>query len=163
MSARALYPGSFDPVTLGHLDILKRASKVFDEIIVAVLHNSEKQPLFSLEERVSLLKESTQSLPNVKVEFFEGLMIDFAKKRGVHAVLRGLRAVSDFEYELKITSINKKLDEDIETFFLMSNSKYSFLSSSIVKEVAKYNAPQVADLVPEPVGKALKEKFPKIK
>lgn len=160
MAGLALYPGSFDPVTLGHLDILKRASKVFDEIIVAVLHNSDKNPLFTLEERVALLKETTQNLQNVKVEFFEGLMIDFARKRGVNAVLRGLRAVSDFEYELKITSINKKLDDDIETFFMMSNSSYSFLSSSIVKEVAKYNA-QVSDLVPEPVEKALKLKFQK--
>lgn len=160
MTGVALYPGSFDPVTLGHLDILKRASKVFDEIIVAVLHNSDKKPLFTLEERVELLKETTQDLPNVKVDAFEGLMIDFARKRGVNAVLRGLRAVSDFEYELKITSINKKLDEEIETFFMMSNSKYSFLSSSIVKEVAKYNA-VVSDLVPEPVEKALKLKFHK--
>lgn len=158
MAGLALYPGSFDPVTLGHLDILKRASKVFDEIIVAVLHNGDKKPLFTLEERVELLKESTKDLPNVKVESFEGLMIDFAKKRGVNAVLRGLRAVSDFEYELKITSINKKLDEEIETFFMMSNSKYSFLSSSIVKEIAKYNA-QVSDLVPEPVERALRQKF----
>ncbi|WEG11684.1 pantetheine-phosphate adenylyltransferase [Pullulanibacillus sp. KACC 23026] len=160
MTGIALYPGSFDPVTLGHLDILKRASNVFDEIIVAVLHNGEKKPLFTLEERVTLLKETTQDLPNVTVESFGGLMIDFARKRGVNAVLRGLRAVSDFEYELKITSINKKLAEEIETFFMMSNSNYSFLSSSIVKEVAKYNA-QVSDLVPEPVERALKAKFQK--
>jgi pantetheine-phosphate adenylyltransferase len=158
MTGVALYPGSFDPVTLGHLDILKRASKVFDEIIVAVLHNGNKTPLFTLEERVDLLKATTKDLPNVKVDFFEGLMIDYAKKRGVKAVLRGLRAVSDFEYELQITSINKKLDDDIETFFMMTNSKYSFLSSSIVKEIAKYKA-NVSDLVPEPVEIALRKKY----
>jgi pantetheine-phosphate adenylyltransferase len=158
MTGVALYPGSFDPVTLGHLDILKRASKVFDEIIVAVLHNGNKTPLFSLEERVELLKATTQDLPNVKVDFFEGLMIDYAKKKGVKAVLRGLRAVSDFEYELQITSINKKLDDDIETFFMMTNSKYSFLSSSIVKEIAKYKA-NVSDLVPEAVEYALRKKY----
>ncbi|HET6872888.1 MAG TPA: pantetheine-phosphate adenylyltransferase [Sporolactobacillaceae bacterium] len=158
MTGVALYPGSFDPVTLGHLDILKRASKVFDEIIVAVLHNGNKTPLFSLEERVELLKATTKDLPNVKVDFFEGLMIDYAKKKGVKAVLRGLRAVSDFEYELQITSINKKLDDDIETFFMMTNSKYSFLSSSIVKEIAKYKA-NVSDLVPEAVELALRKKY----
>jgi pantetheine-phosphate adenylyltransferase len=158
MTGIALYPGSFDPVTLGHLDILKRASKVFDEIIVAVLHNGNKTPLFSLEERVDLLKATTKDLPNVKVDFFEGLMIDYAKKKGVKAVLRGLRAVSDFEYELQITSINKKLDDDIETFFMMTNSKYSFLSSSIVKEIAKYKA-NVSDLVPEAVELALRKKY----
>lgn len=158
MTGVALYPGSFDPVTLGHLDILKRASKVFDEIIVAVLHNGNKTPLFSLEERVELLKATTKDLPNVKVDFFEGLMIDYAKKKGVKAVLRGLRAVSDFEYELQITSINKKLDDDIETFFMMTNSKYSFLSSSIVKEIAKYKA-NVSDLVPEAVEHALRKKY----
>jgi pantetheine-phosphate adenylyltransferase len=158
MTGVALYPGSFDPVTLGHLDILKRGSKVFDEIIVAVLHNGNKTPLFTLEERVELLKATTKDLPNVKVDFFEGLMIDYAKKRGVKAVLRGLRAVSDFEYELQITSINKKLDDDIETFFMMTNSKYSFLSSSIVKEIAKYKA-NVSDLVPEPVETALRKKY----
>ncbi|HSU79869.1 MAG TPA: pantetheine-phosphate adenylyltransferase [Candidatus Angelobacter sp.] len=158
MTGVALYPGSFDPVTLGHLDILKRASKVFDEIIVAVLHNGNKTPLFSLEERVELLKATTKDLPNVRVNFFEGLMIDYAQKQGVKAVLRGLRAVSDFEYELQITSINKKLDDEIETFFMMSNSKYSFLSSSIVKEIAKYKA-NVSDLVPEPVEIALRKKY----
>jgi pantetheine-phosphate adenylyltransferase len=155
----ALYPGSFDPVTLGHLDIIKRGTKVFDHVIVAVLHNSGKQqPLFSVEERVELLKQSTSSLPNIEIDFFEGLMIDYARKKKVNAVLRGLRAVSDFEYELQITSINKKLDENIETFFMMTNNKYSFLSSSIVKEVAKYHG-SVTDLVPEPVERALKQKF----
>ncbi|WP_077614466.1 pantetheine-phosphate adenylyltransferase [Caenibacillus caldisaponilyticus] len=155
----ALYPGSFDPVTLGHLDIIKRGAKIFDKVIVAVLNNSEKrQPLFTVEERVQLLKESTADIPNVEIDSFEGLMIEYAKKRKVDAVLRGLRAVSDFEYELQITSINKTLDEQIETLFMMTSNKYSFLSSSIVKEVAKYHG-SVSDLVPEPVERALKLKF----
>ncbi|MGV3487830.1 MAG: pantetheine-phosphate adenylyltransferase [Tuberibacillus sp.] len=157
--AVALYPGSFDPVTLGHLDIIQRGSKVFDRIIVAVLHNSEKnKPLFTVEERVELLKESVSSFPNVEVDSFNGLMIDYARKRKVNAVLRGLRAVSDFEYEMLLTSINKKLDDNIETFFMMTNNKYSFLSSSIVKEVAKYHG-SVTDLVPKHVETALKQKF----
>lgn len=155
----ALYPGSFDPVTNGHLDIIRRGAKVFDRVIVAVLHNSGKQdPLFSVEERVELLKKSITSLSNVEIDYFDGLMIDYARKRKVNTVLRGLRAVSDFEYEMTITSINKKLDNNIETFFMMTNNKYSFLSSSIVKEVAKYHG-SVTDLVPEHVESALKQKF----
>jgi pantetheine-phosphate adenylyltransferase len=155
----ALYPGSFDPVTLGHLDIIQRGAKVFDRLIVAVLHNSGKsQPLFTVEERVELLEKSVAAFPNVEVDYFDGLMIEYAKKRKVNAVLRGLRAVSDFEYELQITAINKKLDEEIETFFMMTSSHYSFLSSSIVKEVAKYNG-SVAGLVPEHVELALKKKY----
>ena len=155
----ALYPGSFDPVTNGHLDIIQRGAKVFDRVIVAVLHNSGKQdPLFSVEERVELLKKSITSLSNVEIDYFDGLMIDYARKRKVNTVLRGLRAVSDFEYEMTITSINKKLDDNIETFFMMTNNKYSFLSSSIVKEVAKYRG-SITDLVPEHVEIALKQKF----
>ncbi|GGE41166.1 phosphopantetheine adenylyltransferase [Pullulanibacillus camelliae] len=158
MPGIALYPGSFDPVTLGHLDIIKRGSKVFDRIIVAVLHNSSKSPLFSIEERVNLLKETTKHLANVEVDYFQGLMIDYARERQVNAVLRGLRAVSDFEFELQITSMNKKLDDSIETFFMMTSSEYSFLSSSIVKEIAKYHG-KVTDLVPPEVEAALKQKF----
>ncbi len=158
MSRIALCPGSFDPVTYGHLDIIKRGSKVFDHIIVAVLHNSSKNPLFSVEERVALLEETTKDLPNVTIDYFEGLLINFARKKKVHAVLRGLRAISDFEYELQIASINKTMDDDIETCFMMTNSKYSFLSSSIVKEIAKYNA-DVTEFVPPAVIEALKNKF----
>ncbi|GGH74422.1 pantetheine-phosphate adenylyltransferase [Pullulanibacillus pueri] len=158
MAGVVLYPGSFDPVTLGHLDIIKRGSKVFDKVIVAVLQNDAKHPLFTVEERVNLLKETTIDLPNVEVDSFTGLMIEYARERKVNAVLRGLRAVSDFEFELQITSMNKKLDDTIETFFMMTNKEYSFLSSSIVKEVAKYHG-KVTDLVPEPVEQALKLKY----
>ncbi|MUV36240.1 Pantetheine-phosphate adenylyltransferase [Lentibacillus sp. JNUCC-1] len=158
MNRLAICPGSFDPVTYGHLDIIRRGARVFDEVIVAVFNNHSKQPLFTGEERISLLKEVTADLPNVHVDVSEGLLIDYARKKGAHAILRGLRAVSDFEYELQITSMNRKLDENIETFFMMTNNQYSFLSSSIVKEVAKYQG-NVSGLVPEPVERALIEKF----
>lgn len=158
MTRKAICPGSFDPVTLGHLDIIRRGAKIFDEVIVAVLINGSKKPLFTVEERMELLKKSTAEIPNVSVDSFHGLLVDYAKQQNARAVLRGLRAVSDFEYEMQITSINKKLDDDIETFFMMTNNQYSFLSSSIVKEVAQYRSP-VSDLVPEPVERALMNKF----
>jgi pantetheine-phosphate adenylyltransferase len=158
MGKIALCPGSFDPVTRGHLDIIKRASKVFNEVIVCVFNHSNKSPLFTVEERVELLKEVTKDLPNVKIDAYQGLLIDYAKSVGAQAVIRGLRAVSDFEYEMQIASINRKLDEEIETFFMMANNQYSFLSSSIVKEVAKYQA-IVSDLVPEVVEEALRKKY----
>ncbi|MGC4375522.1 pantetheine-phosphate adenylyltransferase [Fictibacillus sp. Mic-4] len=158
MKKIAVCSGSFDPVTLGHLDIIARGAKIFDEIIIVIATNSSKKPLFSVEERIQLLVESTKELPNVRVDSFSGLLIDYVQKVGANVILRGLRAVSDFEYEMQIASINKKLNEDIETFFMMTNNQYSFLSSSIVKEAAKYGA-NVSDLVPEPVEIALKEKF----
>lgn len=158
MSGIAICPGSFDPVTYGHLDIIRRGAKVFDHVIVAVLHNSGKEPLFTVEERVALLEETTKNIPNVTVDFFEGLLIDYVKKKKVGVVLRGLRAISDYEYELQIASLNKNLDDNIETCFMMTNNNYSFLSSSVVKEVAKYHA-SVSDLVPDPVEIALKKKF----
>lgn len=154
----AICPGSFDPVTYGHIDIVQRGAKVFDEIVVAVFNNQSKQPLFNVEERVALLKEATKDIPNVSVDACDGLLMDYAKQKNAHAILRGLRAVSDFEYEMQITAMNRKLNEDIETFFVMTNNQYSFLSSSIVKEVAKYHA-NVSDLVPPIVEQALKEKF----
>ncbi|KGX93282.1 phosphopantetheine adenylyltransferase [Pontibacillus halophilus JSM 076056 = DSM 19796] len=158
MSRVAICPGSFDPITYGHLDIIRRGANVFDEVIVAVFNNSSKAPLFSVEERIQLLKEVTSDLDNVKVDASRGLLIDYAQEVGAGVILRGLRAVSDFEYEMQITSMNRKLDESIETFFVMTNNQYSFLSSSIVKEVAKYKG-AVTDLVPEPVEKALKAKY----
>ncbi|WP_442599382.1 pantetheine-phosphate adenylyltransferase [Neobacillus sp. D3-1R] len=158
MASIAVCPGSFDPITLGHLDIIKRGAKVFDQVYVVVLNNSSKQPLFSVQERINLINEVTKEIPNVKVDSFQGLLVDYAKSVKANAILRGLRAVSDFEYEMQITSMNRVLDEEIETFFVMTNNQYSFLSSSIVKEVAKYNG-NIADLVPHPVQKALKEKF----
>lgn len=156
--AIAVCSGSFDPVTYGHLDIISRGSKIFDKVIVAVLINSKKKSLFSVEERVELLRQATAGMDNVEIDSFEGLLIDYMKKRGARVIIRGLRAVSDFEYEMQVASINKKLDEEVETFFMMTNNQYSYLSSSIVKEVASYKA-SVIDLVPPVVEKALKEKL----
>ncbi|HFU4564944.1 phosphopantetheine adenylyltransferase [Bacillus cereus] len=158
MTSIAISSGSFDPITLGHLDIIKRGAKVFDEVYVVVLNNSSKKPFFSVEERLELIREATKDIPNVKVDSHSGLLVEYAKMRNANAILRGLRAVSDFEYEMQITSMNRKLDENIETFFIMTNNQYSFLSSSIVKEVARYGG-NVVDLVPPIVERALKEKF----
>lgn len=154
----AVVPGSFDPITNGHLDIIKRAADVFDIVYVAVLNNSAKHPLFSIEERLALIEEVTKEIPNIEIETSSGLLIDYAKSKNAKAIVRGLRAVSDFEYEMQITSMNRVLDENIETFFIMTKNQYSFLSSSIVKEVAKYGG-NVRELVPEAVEHALKEKF----
>ncbi|WP_376745617.1 pantetheine-phosphate adenylyltransferase [Paenibacillus sedimenti] len=155
----AVYPGSFDPVTHGHLDIIHRAAKVFDKLIVAVLNNTTKNPLFTLEERMDLLKKVTRDLPNVEVDGFRDLMVNYMKAKNVRLIVRGLRAVSDFEYELQMASTNHKLNSDVETFFMTSKPKYSYLSSSIVKEIAKFHGP-VGDLVPPEVEEALKKKFP---
>ncbi|MCO7126283.1 pantetheine-phosphate adenylyltransferase [Sporolactobacillus shoreicorticis] len=161
MSERiAVYPGSFDPVTYGHLDILQRGLSVFDQIIIAVLNNSSKNPLFTVEERVDLLKKATAHLDSVTVDSFEGLLVDYVQKKKVGIVLRGLRAISDFEYELQIAAINKSLNPKIETCFMMTSNHYSFLSSSMVKEAAMYGG-SVHELVPEPVEKALVHKFGK--
>lgn len=154
----AVCPGSFDPVTLGHMDIIQRGAKIFEEVRVVVLNNSSKKSLFSVEERLQLLTEATKDIPNVKVDSYNGLLVDYAQSVNAKAILRGLRAVSDFEYEMQITSMNRKLNEKIETFFMMTNNQFSFLSSSIVKEVAKYNG-DVSELVPAAVEKALKEKY----
>lgn len=158
MSRLAVVPGTFDPITNGHLDIITRAAKVFTEVNVVIMNNSAKNPLFTIEERIALIQEATKDLKNVKVETSSGLMIDYAEKVGAVAVVRGLRAVTDFEYEMQITSMNRVLDENIETFFIMTKNQYSFLSSSIVKEVAKYGG-NISELVPEIVELALKEKF----
>lgn len=158
MASIAVCPGSFDPVTYGHLDIIRRGAKVFDMVYVVVLNNSAKNPLFTVEERMNLIKEVTKEMPNVKVDQFAGLLVDYAKSVNANAILRGLRAVSDFEYEMQITSMNRVLNEDIETFFIMTNNQYSFLSSSIVKEVAKYNG-KISELVPPIVEKELQKKF----
>jgi pantetheine-phosphate adenylyltransferase len=154
----AICSGSFDPITLGHVDIIKRGARVFDEVYVVVFHNSSKNPLFTVEERVSLIQEVTKDIPNVKVDSHSGLLVDYAREKKATAILRGLRAVSDFEYEMQIAAMNRKLEESIDTFFVMTNNQYSFLSSSIVKEVAKHQG-NVSELVPAEVEKALKEKF----
>lgn len=159
MASVAICPGSFDPITYGHLDIISRASRVFDVVYVSILNNKNKQPLFSVDERVELIEEVTKHIPNVKVDSFDGLLIHYAKSIGANSIIRGLRAVSDFEYEMQLTSMNKFLNEDIETFYIMTNNQYSFLSSSIVKEVAQYHG-KIAELVPPQVEKALRLKFP---
>lgn len=158
MSKIAVVPGSFDPITMGHLDIIKRASKIFDEVKVVVMNNSSKNPLFDIDERIALISEVTESIPNATVDSFGGLLIDYALEVNANAIIRGLRAVSDFEYEMQITSMNRFLNENIETLFMISNNQYSFLSSSIVKEVAKYKG-EITGLVPVPVEEALKKKF----
>jgi pantetheine-phosphate adenylyltransferase len=154
----AVCPGSFDPITYGHLDIITRAAKVFDELYVVVLNNSSKKPLFSVEERIDLIDQVTKNIPNVKVDSFQGLLVDYAESVNANAIIRGLRAVSDFEYEMQITSMNRVLSDKIETFFIMTNNQYSFLSSSIVKEVAKYDG-KISELVPQEVEEALLKKF----
>ncbi|MEH7075075.1 pantetheine-phosphate adenylyltransferase [Neobacillus drentensis] len=158
MASIAVCPGSFDPITYGHLDIIRRGAKVFDKVYVVVLNNSAKNPVFTVEERLSLIKEVTKDIPNVIVDEFSGLLIDYAKTVNANAILRGLRAVSDFEYEMQITSMNRVLNDEIETFFIMTNNQFSFLSSSIVKEVAKYNG-NISTLVPPIVEKELQKKF----
>ncbi|MYL60861.1 pantetheine-phosphate adenylyltransferase, partial [Virgibacillus halodenitrificans] len=128
MTRLAICPGSFDPLTYGHLDIIQRGARIFDQIIVAVFNNQSKAPLFSVEERIKLIEECTIDLPNVIADSSDGLLMDYAKEKNAQAIIRGLRAVSDFEYEMQITSMNRKLDEEIETFFMMTNNQYSFLS-----------------------------------
>lgn len=156
----AVVPGSFDPITNGHLDIINRGAAVFGQVNVVVLNNSSKNPLFSVEERIELIKEATSHLSNVKVETYSGLLMDYAESVHASAIIRGLRAVSDFEYEMQITSMNRVLNDEIETFFIMTKNQYSFLSSSIVKEVAKYGG-RIEELVPPQVEAALRQKYKK--
>ena len=155
---RAIYPGSFDPVTNGHLDVIERARKLFDEVVVAVAHNDEKQPLFSLEERLELLRETAGRIDNVRIAEFKGLLVDFAKAEKAGAVIRGLRAVSDFEFEFQMALMNRKLDAAVETIFLMPKEEYTYLSSRIVKEIARLGG-DVSSFVPARVAKALSRKF----
>jgi pantetheine-phosphate adenylyltransferase len=154
----AICPGTFDPLTNGHLDIITRGARIFDKLYVVVLNNGTKNPLFTVEERVELIKEVTKDIPNIEADSYSGLLVDYARKVGATANIRGLRAVSDFEYEMQITSMNRLLNKDLETFFIMTRNQYSFLSSSIVKEVARYGA-DVSELVPKIVEHALKGKF----
>lgn len=156
--SRALYPGSFDPVTLGHLDIIKRSSLMFDELIIGVLNNSSKTPLFSVEERVNMLKEVTKDIPNVKVESFTGLLVDFARESNINIVIRGLRAVTDFEYELQMAQSNRAVAKDVDTIFLTTSIEYAYLSSSVVKEYARYGV-DISSFVPVEVVSKLQEKI----
>lgn len=155
---KAVYPGSFDPVTYGHLDIIKRASKVVDEVIVAILKNNSKNPLFSLEERVRMLEDTTEEFPNVKIQTFDGLTVDFARSVEAKVMIRGLRAVSDFESEMQIAQTNHSLDPDIDTMFFTTSLEYAFLSSTIVREVASYGS-DVSNMVPAAVEKMLRKKY----
>lgn len=157
MEGRAIYPGSFDPITNGHVDIIERSLKVFDEIVVAVLENPKKAPLFSTKERVAMIRELFGGQSNVSVRSFRGLMVDFARARKIKVVIRGLRAISDFEYELQMALMNRNLVPEIETFFMMPNVKYSFLSSDLVREVVMLGG-SVDGLVPELVAVKLREK-----
>ena len=155
---RAIYPGSFDPVTFGHIDIIERAARISDELIVGVLQNKAKTPLFSVEERVIMLREVTKHLKNVKIIPFEGLLIEFAKQMDAKVIVRGLRAITDFEYELQMSQTNRKLNSDVETLFLTTSLDYSYLSSTTVKEVASFGG-DITQFVPEFVAEKVTEKI----
>ena len=155
---RAIYPGSFDPITNGHLDVIERARKLFDEVVVAVTHNDEKQPLFSLNDRLGLLRETAGKIDNVRIAEFEGLLVEFARNEEAGVVIRGLRAISDFEFEFQMALMNRKLDSAVETIFLMPKEEYTYLSSRIVKEIARLGG-NVSGFVPACVAKALSGKF----
>lgn len=153
-----VYPGSFDPLTNGHLDVLQRAARMFDRVIVAVARNDSKTPLFSLAERAELVRGATRNLHNVETEYFDGLLVDYVVQRGAHAIVRGLRAVSDFEFEFQLALMNRKLNEHVETLFLMPKDTYSFLSSRLVKEIATLGG-DVSQFVPTNVQIALQAKL----
>ena len=158
MQRIAIYPGSFDPVTNGHADIVERGSKLFDSIIVVVLHNPKKKTMFSIEERVEMLEASFRDLPNIVIESFDGLTVDFAAKRNAIAILRGMRAISDFDFEFQLALMNRKLNRDIQTGFLMTGHRWTFISSSIVKEAAQFGG-DINGLVPAIVEHKLNERF----
>ncbi len=155
---KAVYPGSFDPVTFGHLDIIERSARMCDHLIIGVLNNYSKTPLFSVEERVNMLKSLTGDFPNVEVKSFGGLMIDFVRANQADAVIRGLRAVTDFEYELQIAQTNRVIAPEVDTVFLTTNLKYSYLSSSIVKEIASYGG-EISAFVPEDIAERVRKKI----
>jgi len=158
MNKRAIYPGTFDPITYGHLDLIKRGLLLFDEIIIAVAEMSQKKILFPVEERVNLIKEVTEEFSGIKVESFKGLVVDYARSKNVRIILRGLRMVSDFEYEFQMALTNRKLAPEIETIFMMTNEKYSFISSRLIKEAMSLGA-DVSEFVPPPVYRALMDKL----
>ena len=155
---RAVYPGSFDPITFGHIDIIERSAKMVDELVIAVLRNSAKNSLFSLEERVNMIKEITKDIPNVRVESFGGLLVDYMRQIDANIIIRGLRAVTDFEYELQIAQMNHVMKKDAETVFLITNLEYSYLSSTIVKEIASYGG-DISKFVPEEIINRIYEKY----
>ncbi len=155
---KAIYPGSFDPITNGHLDIIRRAANVVDELIIGVLVNKKKQPLFSMKEREEMIIEAVKDIPNVKVMTFDGLTVDFAREQGANVLVRGLRAITDFEIEMQIAQTNHSIEPGIETMFLITSLEYAYLSSTIVKEVASYGS-DVTGMVPEHVSKKLIQKY----
>ncbi|MFQ6110497.1 MAG: pantetheine-phosphate adenylyltransferase [Nitrospinota bacterium] len=161
MTRKAVYPGSFDPVTYGHIDIIRRGLKMFDELVVAVASNPQKDTLFSIEERLRFIRDALDSEPRVQVESFQGLLVDYVRSRGASVIVRGLRAVSDFEYEFQMALMNRSLAESVETVFMMPSEQYSYLSSRLVKEVAAFGG-DVSGLVPPSVLRGLKEKFENI-
>lgn len=156
----AIYPGTFDPVTNGHLDIIERASKLFDKVIITIAVNSSKKPLFTKDERMDMIKNVTKKFKNVSVDVFDGLLVSYAKKKKAAVIIRGLRAISDFDYEFQIALTNRKLEPEVNTLFLMPSEKYSFLNSSLVRELASFKA-DVKQFVPDYVFKKLKEKYKK--
>ena len=155
----AIYPGSFDPVTNGHLDLIERGAKIFDRLVVAVLRNLEKDPLFALTERVGMLREVTRPWPKVEVDIFDGLLVEYARQRGARVILRGIRAISDYEYELQMAMMNRKLEPEIETVFMMPAEAYSYLSSRLVREIARLGGP-LQGMVPPVVEQRLRAKVP---
>ena len=157
MTRVAIYPGSFDPLTNGHLDIIARSAKLFDEVIVAILLNLQKQPMFSIPERIEMIQSVTESYPNVRVDTFDGLLVHYGVKQKAQAVVRGIRAISDYEYELQMALMNRRLEPSIETVFLMASEEYSYISSRLIKEVFLLNG-SVTGLVPELVERKMKEK-----
>ncbi|MGE5300747.1 MAG: pantetheine-phosphate adenylyltransferase [Acidobacteriota bacterium] len=158
MKKIAIYPGTFDPFTYGHLDLVRRSLRTFDEVIIAVAPSLKKQPLFTTEERFAMIENSLRGYKRIRIEAFEGLLVDYVRKKKGIAIIRGLRAVSDFEYELQMALMNRRLNQQIETVFLMPSEEYSFLTATIVKEIASLGGP-VKDLVPKPVEKELMKKF----
>jgi len=158
MTRKAVYPGTFDPVTYGHLDVIKRAAGLYDKVFVAVAHSKEKKPLFSVEERVTMMAEAVRGYKNVSVEDFDRLVVDYALARSAGVVIRGIRMISDFEYEFQMALTNRKINSEIETVFMMPNESYSYLSSKLIKEVARFGA-DVSKFVPAEVEKKLKEKL----
>jgi len=161
MQRVAVYPGTFDPVTNGHIDIVQRGKKLFDQIVVAILNNPAKKTLFTLDERLEMLKESMKHIPGLTFDTFDGLLVEYVRTRGAHAILRGMRAVSDFEYEFQLALMNRKLNRDIETVFLMTGMRWFFTSSSIIKEAAVFGG-DISDMVPPLVFQRISEKFEKI-
>ena len=154
----AVYPGSFDPITCGHLDIIKRSAKIFDKVVVAVLNNPSKKSMFSFEERKDMIERAVEGIENIEVDLFDGLLVDYVFANNYDVIIKGLRAISDFEYELQMASMNRKLNDNVETLFMMTATKYSFLSSSLVKEVLSFGG-EIGDLVPEYVREKMQKKI----